>query len=325
MKIMTFLILALTAAVTVSAQQAPVTPRTDTGATTLNETSNLPVAKIGNDDLIGVTVYDAPELTRTVRVSPEGNISLPMVKQPIHATGLYPEDLEKMITDALIRDHVLVDPIVTVSLVESRSHPIAVVGAVRTPLTFQATGSVSLLDAISRAGGLSENAGSEILVSRETRGIDGKSTTLVQRISVQGLLDNVNASLNLSLQGGEVIRVPEAGRVFVLGQVKRPGAFYITDGGESSVLKALALSGGLDQHPKSIAYIYRTEGGSGGRNEVPVELKKIMDRKAPDVALEANDILYIPEANGRRVSATVLETSIGIAAALGTTLLYLYH
>jgi polysaccharide export outer membrane protein len=140
---------------------------------------------------------------------------------------------------------------------------------------------------------------------------------------VRGLLDGVDPSLNLNLHGGEEIRVPEAGRVFVVGDVKKPGYFDITDGSESSVMKALAFSGGLDEHPGHVAYIYRIEGGAGGRNEIPVELKKIMDRKAPDVALEANDILYIPEANGRRVSLKVLETSIGIATALGVTLLYI--
>jgi len=323
MKSIAFAVLALAAAVAVSAQQEPATFRTGVGATTPSDTSNLPLAKIGDDDLLGVTVYDAPELTRTVRVSPEGDIWLPMVKQPIHAAGLYPEDLEKIIADALIRDHVLVDPIVTVSLVESRSRPIAVVGAVRSPLTFQATGNVTLLDAISRAGGLSENAGSEILVSRETSGTDGKSTTLTERIRARGLLDDVNPSLNLSLQGGEVIRVPEAGRVFVMGDVKKPGDFYLTDGPETTVLKALALSEGLGPHAGHRAYIYRMEGGAGGRNKMPVELRRIMDHKSPDVALEANDILYIPEAKGH-ISASVLETSLSIAVALAVTLLSIY-
>lgn len=323
MKSLAFAVFALAATVAVSAQQEPATFRAGAGATTSSETSNLPVAKIGGDDLLGVTVYDAPELTRTVRVSPEGDIWLPMVKQPIHAAGLLPEDLEKAITDALTRNNVLVDPVVTVSIVEVRSRPITIVGEVRNPLTFQATGNVTLLDALSRAGGLSENAGSVILVSRETPETDGKSTTLTQRIPVRGLLDDVNPSLNLDLQGGEVIRVPESGQVFVLGDVKKPGAFHITDGAESSVLKALTLSGGLDQHPKSIAYIYRTEGGSRGRNEIPVELKRIIDRKAPDVALEANDILYVPVAKGH-ISSTMLESTLSVAVSLAT-LLAVYH
>lgn len=325
MRSMAFAILAFAAAVLVSAQQEPAQLREGAGATTLSDVSNLPVAKIGDDDLIGVMVYDAPELTRTIRVSSEGDIWLPMVKQPIHAAGLYPEDLEKVIAGVLTDDHVLVDPIVTVSIVEYRSRPITVVGAVKAPVTFQAAGNVTLLDAISRAQGLTDNAGSEILVSREAMNEDGKSTTLVQRIPVSGLFDGVNPSLNLSLKGGEVIRIPEAGRIFVVGEVRKPGAFYITDGSESSVLKALALSEGLSEHPRPVAYIYRTEGGTGGRSEIPIELKKIMDRKAPDVALVANDILYIPDATGRRASLKVLETSVGIAAALGTTMLYIYH
>jgi polysaccharide export outer membrane protein len=152
-----------------------------------------------------------------------------------------------------------------------------------------------------------------------------KSVTLIQRIPVRGLLDGEDTTLNLHLEGGEDIRVPEAGRVFVLGRVKKPGAFFITDGSESSVMKALALSEGLDTFPSHMAYIYRVEGGSGGRNEIPIELKKIMDRKSADVTLMANDILYIPDATGARASLKVLEASVGIGAALGTALLYIYH
>jgi polysaccharide export outer membrane protein len=119
----------------------------------------LPVEKIGPDDLIGITVYDAPELTRTVRVDAGGDIRLPMVPQHIKAAGLYPAELEKAISTVLIQENVLVDPVVTVSVVEYRSRPITVAGAVKTPVTFQATGTVTLLDAITRAGGLTENAG----------------------------------------------------------------------------------------------------------------------------------------------------------------------
>ncbi len=322
MKSMELVILALAAAVTVSAQQEPTASHADARATTFSESSNLPVARIGDDDLLGVTVYDAPELTRTIRVSPEGDIRLPMVKQPIHAVGLYPEELEKEIAAILTDAHVLVDPIVTVSIVEYRSHPITVVGAVRMPLTFQAAGNVTLLDAISRAQGLTDNAGSEILVSRQAPNADGKPATLLQRIPVRGLLDGTNVSLNLSLQGGEVIRVPEAGRIFVVGDIKKPGAFYITDGSESSVLKALALSEGLDSFSSHKAYIYRSEDSSASRVEIPIELKKIMDRKAPDVALVSGDILYIPSATGAKASLKTLETSLGIGTALGAAFIY---
>ena len=192
----------------------------------------------------------------------------------------------------------------------------------KNPLTFQATGTMTLLDAISRAQGLTDNAGSEILVSRLAQNADGQPATLMQRIPVRALLDGVNPSLNLSLQGGEVIRVPEAGRVFVVGDVKKPGAFYITDGSQSSVLKALALSEGLDSFSSHKAYIYRADESGGDRKEIPVELKRIMDRKSPDVALTAGDILYIPNATGAKASLKALEASLSVGSALGAAFVY---
>jgi polysaccharide export outer membrane protein len=318
-------LLAIAVASSASAQQQANPNHMGTGATSFGEGSNLPTEKIGKDDLIGITVYDAPELTRTVRVGSDGDIRLPMLRQHILAAGLYPAELENAITAALTDENVLVNPVVTVTVVEYRSRPISVSGAVKKPVTFQATGSVTLLDAIAQAEGLADNAGAEILVSKPSSATNDKSVLLVQRIPVRDLMGGVNPALNLHLEGGEDIRVPEAGRVFVLGRVKKPGAFFITDGAESSVMKALALSEGLDTYPSHKAYIYRVEGGSGGRNEIPVDLKKIMDRKSPDVALMANDILYVPNATGARASMKVLETSVGIGAALGATLLYVYH
>jgi polysaccharide export outer membrane protein len=322
MRTIAILFLATAAVISASAQQQEGSNRTGGGTNPFSDVANLPVEKIGNDDLIGITVYDEPELTRTVRVGSDGDIRLPMLRQPIHAAGLYPAALEKVITTALTDENVLVDPIVTVSVVEYRSRPITVVGAVKTPLTFQATGTVTLLDAVSRAGGLADNAGADILVSRPATNTIDKSTTLTQRIPVTSLLNAGNPALNLHLEGGEEIRVPEAGRVFVVGNVKKPGAFYITDGSESSVMKALALSEGLDTFTGHMAYIYRLESDSGTRNEIPIELKKILHRKSPDVALMSNDILYIPDAAGVRASMKVLETSLGIGAGLGSALIY---
>ena len=318
-------LLALAATVGVAAQQYPLLPATTGGATTMSGTPNLPVGRIGGNDLLGVTVYDAPPLTGPVRVSQDGDIRLPMVKQTIHAAGLYPRDLEKDIAAALVKDHLLVEPIVTVTIIEYDSRPITVVGAVNSPVTFQATGIVTLLDAISRAKGLSANAGSEILITSQAMGPDSKETMLTRRVPVRSLLDNADSALNIVLQGGELVRVPEAGRVFVVGDVKKPGSYFITDGSQSSIMKALALSEGLAEHAGHTAYIYRQESGAAGRNEIPVPLKKIMNRKSPDVNLEANDILYIPDSTGRRVSAKVLESMVGAGAVLGSAALYVYH
>ena len=127
---------------------------------------NLPAQKIGSNDLLSISVYGAPELTRTVRVSAEGFIRLPMLKQKVEAKGLMPSDLEAKIAAALDTEKILVEPVVTVTIAEYHSRPISVAGAVKLPLTFQALGQTTLLEALTRAQGLSSEAGTEILVTR---------------------------------------------------------------------------------------------------------------------------------------------------------------
>jgi polysaccharide biosynthesis/export protein len=196
---------------------------------------------------------------------------------------------------------------------------------VKNPTTIQATGTVTLLDAITRAGGVTENAGSEILVSHPGASTDGTSKTLTDRIPVRALMDEASPASNLKLEGGEVVRIPEAGQVFVVGNVKHPGAFPITNDSESSVLKMLALSGGLDTFTSSTAFIYRVDGASGHKNEIPIKIKAILARKAPDMALFGSDVLYIPTAAGQKASAKALFIAATVGVAVGTMLIYVYR
>jgi polysaccharide export outer membrane protein len=144
-------------------QQQP----TPTRATNVPEVgANLPAQPVGANDLIAVSVYDAPELSRTVRIGADGYIRLPMLKQRLKVDGLYPADLETAISQALRDEQILVDPFVTVTIAEYHSRPISVAGAVNTPLVFQADRPTTLLEAIANAHGLRPDAGREILVSR---------------------------------------------------------------------------------------------------------------------------------------------------------------
>ena len=310
---------------TLYAQDQPSTAQVGPGATSLNTSLNLPEEPIGPNDLLGITVYDSPELTRTVRVEADGTFRLPMLKEHIRAAGLLPEELEKVITSDLVHEQLFVDPIVTVSVVEYRSRPINIVGAVRTPITIQAVGDVTLLDAITQAGGLTDDAGPEILVSHRQVDASGKTVENIRHVPTQDLLDEVDPSLNFALQGGDVIRVPSAGHFYVVGNVKVPGVYTIKDGAESSVLRALSLVQGLNSFSASTAYIYRIVDGHGKREELPIPLKKILDRKSPDVPLMANDILYVPVASGRKAVLTTLDRMAMIGVGFGNALLYIYH
>jgi polysaccharide export outer membrane protein len=284
--------------------------------------ANLPAQPLGANDLISVSVYDAPELTRSVRVSSDGFIRLPMLKQRVKVKDLLPAELEAAIAQALQGEQILVDPIVTVTVAEYISRPISVAGAVKQPLTFQAVAPVTLLEALTRAGGLAPEAGPVVLVSRTQAGPDGISKAMVERIPVKGLIDGADPFLNIVLKGGEEVRVPEAGKVYVIGNIKMPGAYAVGDGADSSVLKILAQAQGLTPFAAKEAYIYRRE-GNGSKNEIPIELTKIMDRKAPDVALFADDILYVPDNKSRRMTIGALQKALMIGAGLGVAALYI--
>jgi polysaccharide export outer membrane protein len=286
--------------------------------------ANLPAQPIGANDLISVSVYDAPELTRTVRVSADGFIRLPMLKQRVKVQGLMPAQVETAIGKALQDEQIIVDPFVTINVAEYNSRPISVAGAVKQPLTFQATFPVTLLEAITRAGGLAPEAGAEILVTRTQPGPDGAMSNLTQRILVKGLIDAADPALNVVLTGGEEVRVPESGKVYIIGNVKTPGAYPVGDGTESTVLKMLALSQGLTSYASKEAYIYRRE-GNGNKNEIPIPLKLIMERKAPDTPLLANDILYVPENKTSRMTWGALEKVLLVGGVIGAAAIYAFH
>ncbi len=271
---------------------------------------NLPSQKLGVDDLIAVSVYDAPELTRTLRVEEDGTIHLPLLKDGVQAAGLLPRQLESSVAVALKLEQILVDPFVKVTVVEYHSRPISVMGAVHRPVTFQSVGKVTLLDALARAEGLTNDAGSEVLITRGG---------LVQRIPIKRLMKDADPSVNYELHGGEEIRVPEAGKIFVVGNVKRPGAFPVRDG-DNSVLRMVALSEGLMPFANKEAYIYRRD-EKGTKQEIPVALEKIMQRKSPDITLETDDVFYIPDNKARRTTFTLLDRISAFGAATASGLL----
>ena len=129
-----------------------------------------------------------------------------------------------------------------------------------------------------------------------------------------GLLNEADPAVNFALHGGEEIRVPEAGKIFVVGNVRKPGAFLVRDGSEDSVLKLVALAEGLAPFSYKQAFIYRA------KQEIPIELDQILKRKTPDVPLQVGDVLYVPDNKGKRLTATVLDRIAGFGSATASGL-----
>jgi polysaccharide export outer membrane protein len=188
------------------------------------------------------------------------------------------------------------------------------------PLVFQAEGPISLLEAIARAQGLSENAGPEVLVSRSQPGPDGTTVMLTRRITVRNLINEADPAVNIKLTGGEEVRVPEVSKIYVVGNIMKPGAYPVQNGSETTVLQMLALTEGLAPFANKNAFIYRRE-ANGNKNEIPVQLDKILQRKSPDVPLIANDIFYIPDNRGKRIGVRAIEAIVGFGTGAGSTAL----
>jgi len=273
--------------------------------------ANLPALRLHAGDLVAVSVYDAPELTRTVRVDPDGTIRLPLLSEGVKAAGLIPHELEAALADALKSGEILVDPVVKITVVEYNSRPISVMGAVRKPVTFQSDGSVTLLDALARAEGLTDEAGPEIVVTQNE---------VVQHIAVKQLIDRADPAVNLRLLGNEEVRVPVAGKIFVLGNIHKPGGFSVRDPADKTVLKMIALSEGLMPFSQKTAYIVRRREGEAPQ-EIPIELAKIMERKDPDVPLEVGDILYVPDNKSRRNTMNIVDRLAGFGSSTASGLL----
>jgi polysaccharide biosynthesis/export protein len=284
---------------------------------TIDQT-NLPQQPIGKQDMLGITVYDEPALTRTVRVNEDGSIRLPMLSSTIKVEGMMPAEVEVAIRDQLIKEQLLVDPFVTVNVAEYHSHPISINGAVKTPTTFQAIGNVNLLDALAKGGGLAPEAGGEIIITRPN-GTTGVQST--QRIPVRSLIDGSDPQLNVKLTGGEEIRVPVAGMIVVSGNVKESGVFPVQDGGTTTVMTAIAQAKGLGDFQPKMVYIFRPD-EQGTRHEIAVDLKAIKQRKIADVVLQPKDLLYVPDNNRAKNWNQVLTTLVPLGTAATSASIY---
>jgi len=138
-------------------------------------------------------------------------------------------------------------------------------------------------------------------------------------INLNDLMETGDATNNIILQAGDIVTVPHSGIVYLLGAVSRPGGFVLAnDRGQMTVLKILALAGGLSSTAKGDHAVIVRKDAQGQQHEVAIDLKKVMQRKAEDIQLQPSDILYVPNSPGRQAMLRALE--FGIAQGSGVAL-----
>jgi polysaccharide export outer membrane protein len=285
---------------------------------------------IGTGDLIHIDVFDVPELSRDVRVSDTGDISFPLVPGKIPAAGLTSFQLEQKIEQLLVENGLVSHPQVSVFLKEQNSEPVSVVGAVNRPMVYQVIRPTTLLEILAAAGGITDDAGTQIIISRPahqgTPGIqptseksNDASDQQVITIRLRDLLESGDSSYNVPVYGGDVVSVPRAGIVYVLGAgVAQPGGYVMQNHGDQiTVLKAVALAHGLTGYAKAdSAVILRTNPATGEKDQIPVQINKVQNHKADDVVMKSSDILYVPDSTGKKVLVKGVEAAVGVGSGV---------
>jgi polysaccharide export outer membrane protein len=291
--------------------------------------STLADIPIGAGDLLHIDVFDVPELSRDVRVSNLGEISFPLIHERIRAAGATTFQLEQKIQDVLRQSGLVSDPQVSVFIKELNSQPVTIIGAVARPLTYQVNRPMSLLELIANAGGITDGAGTVVLITRrtETESLTPISDTSGSsepgsrtiRIQLQDLLNTENTAFNIPVYGGDVINVPLGGIVYVMGGgVSQQGGYVVQSHGEQiTVLKAVALAHGLGGYAKpDDAVIYRLNPNTGKREATPVHIKQIEQNKSQDIAMKSNDILYVPDSLTKKILVRASEAAVQIGSGV---------
>ena len=269
--------------------------------------------RIGAEDLLEITVFEAPELNRTLRVSAGGEITVPLAG-PVRAAGLTPRALE-FVLEELLRRTYLKDPHAGVFVREMQSHPVSVFGAVKKPGVYQIRGEKTLIEVLALAEGLADDAGDTVLVERGASA--GNSPGETVQLSLKALLSSADTRANVRVHPGDIVKVTRAGIVYVVGEVRKPGGFLLRTNENISILQALALAEGLTRtSAKNQTRIIRTNAETGERQELHIDLGQVLAGRAPDPLLLPRDIVFVPNSAAKSALLRGLEAGLSTGTGL---------
>jgi len=277
---------------------------------------------IARDDLLNVDVVGVPELSREYRVDGDGMVTIPMLPRPVTAAGLTLSQLSQALRKELLDAGLFTDPQITVAVKSSPWNTVVLSGAAKKTGVYPVYGHTTLLELLTQAEGLSDDAGSSAIITRaELGGAPGSKSAAAGNaasprtltVDVWRLWQNGDASLNVDLYPGDRVTIQRAGIVYVLGAVNKAGGFLLSsDQEQMTVLRALALAGNFtrEARPAQAVIIRRMASSAEGKQELRVNLKKVLSNQAPDPKLIASDILYVPESGAKRTLDTVVNSAV---------------
>jgi polysaccharide export outer membrane protein len=279
---------------------------------------------LGPDDEIAIWALGAEEISqKPVRIDPGGYIDLPLLGR-MRASGFTTEQLKSELV-ARLRSYIN-EPQVSVNIMEFRSQPVSVIGAVKNPGVHQLQGRKTLVEILSLAGGLAPDAGSSVKITRRLeRGPvplpaasqDASGNFSVAEVSLKQLMAAKNPESNIIIRPDDVISVPRAEMVYVMGEVAKPGGYVLNERETMSALQALSLAGGVTRvSGLQRAKILRVVPGTNNREELSVDLKRMLAGKSPDAQLQPEDILLVPNNLAKGATLRAIESAIQIGTGL---------
>ena len=279
---------------------------------------------LGPGDQIRIQVLHLAEVApQPVRIDPNGLIRVALAGS-VRAAGLSVRQLESELSSRL-KLYTAELPEVEVSIIDFQSKPVSVLGAVRSPGVQQLRGAMTLVEVLSLAGGLTEEAGHALKITRQlnwgtiplpTAKQDPASGFATAEVNVRDLIEGKNLEQNIFIKPHDIISVPRASIVYVIGDVKKAGGFVLKDRETVSVLQMLAKAEGLQSTAAPHkARILRPVAGEK-RKEIAVDVKDVLEGKAADAPLYPDDILFIPTSASKKALYQALQTGLSIGTGI---------
>jgi polysaccharide export outer membrane protein len=267
----------------------------------------VPETLIASGDLLKISVFGVKDFDVEARVSALGYVSLPLIGG-VHVDGLTTEEAQEVIERRLVDGQFMLHPQAFVFEKEYATQGVSVLGEVEKPGIYTLLGSHRLVEVLSMAGGPTQKSGPTVTITHRSRPSDPVEVKLAD----VGKATEANAEI----LPGDTVFVSKAGIVYVVGDVKSPSGVVIENDSDMTVLKAIAIAGGINPTAavNGAKLIRRTPSGP---EETPLPLKKIFAAKAPDLKLQPQDIVFVPSSTaksvGRRGLEAVLQAATGVA------------
>jgi len=279
---------------------------------------------LGPDDQVKIWARGIEEIPATpLRIDPAGYVDLPVLGR-IRASGLSLTQFKEALLASLAKE--VLKPQVSVEIAEFGSQPVTVIGAVNTPGVHQLRSRKTLAEVLSMAGGLRNDAGAVINITRLASWgpiplpgatLDPTGQYNVAEVGVRDFLSAKDPAQNILIRPNDLLTVPGAQMVYVIGAVRKPGGFGLADRSGISALQALSMAEGLGPTPApGNSKILRTQPGASGPTEIPVDLTKLMAGRAEDIMLRPNDVLIVPSSLPKQASLRALDAAIQMATGI---------